>query len=128
MLFRDRMTASTVGLALLAASEVPNFLAGMLPSLMTIRRFGADDLDRTALRQGEILGGSLALIVGVGASLVAQDPAPAVATIVILGVMLVMYEYAIRNPHPDAKPINDPTNTNGASENGRIDSFGYAYN
>jgi hypothetical protein len=122
----DKMTASTVGLALLAASEVPNFLAGMLPSLMTIRRFGADEMDRSALRQGEILGGGLALVVGLGASLVAQDPAPAIATVVILGVMLVMYEHAIRNPHPNAKPINDPSNHNGA-ENATHDEYGFSY-
>lgn len=117
------MTASTVGLALLAAGEVPNFLAGMLPSLMTIRRFGADEMDRATLRQGEIAGSILALGVGFGASLAAGDPAPAIATVIILAIMLVMYENAIRNPHPDAKPINDESNLNGAVH----DEYGYSY-
>jgi len=117
-----KMNASTVGLALLAAGEVPNFLAGMLPSLMTIRRFGADDLDREALRQGEIAGATLALAVGLGASLAAQDLTPAIATIVTLAVMLVMYENAIRNPHPDAKPINDQENMER-----NYDDYGYQY-
>lgn len=120
------MTAATVGLALLAAGEVPNFLAGMLPSLMTIRRFGADEMDRQALRSGEVAGSVLALGVGVGASLAANDATPAIATVVILGIMLCMYEHAIRNPHPDAKPINDPDNI-GAQDAGQYDEFGYRY-
>lgn len=107
---RVLMTSATVGLALLAAGEVPNFLAGMLPSLMTIRRFGADEMDAKALRQGEMAGAVLALMVGVGASYAANNPAPAIATVVILVIMLLMYEHAIRNPHPNAKPINDPSN------------------
>lgn len=103
---RDAMTASEIGLALLAASEVPNFLAGMLPSLMTIRRFGAEDADREALRQGELAGSALALMVGLGATLVADSWLPVGATVVVLVIMLGMYEYAIRNPHTDAIPIN----------------------
>lgn len=104
------MTASEVGLMLLAASEVPNFLAGMLPSLMTIRRFGADDMDREALRQGEVAGSMMALAVGAGASLVAKSWLPFAATVITLTVMLGMYEHAIRNPHDNAMPINDPNN------------------
>lgn len=112
---RDPMMAgTTIGLALLAAGEVPNFLAGMLPSLMTIRRFGAEELDRKALRQGELIGSALALAVGLGAAMAAKSAAPAWATVVVLVIMLAMYESAIRNPHPNAVPINDPSNTGNA--------------
>lgn len=96
---------------LLAAGEVPNFLAGMLPSLMTIQRFGADDQDRAALRRGELAGSILALGVGVGASMAAGSTMPAAATIIVLVVMLGLYEHAIRNPRPDARPINDQGGT-----------------
>jgi hypothetical protein len=95
---------------LLAAGEVPNFLAGMLPSLMTIQRFGADEQDRAALRRGELAGSALALAVGVGASLAAGSPLPAAATVIILVAMLMLYEHAIANPRPDAAPINDQRN------------------
>lgn len=122
---RPMMSAATAGLALLAASEVPNFLAGMMPSLMTIQRFGADEYDRAALRRGEVLGGALALVVGVGASLVADNPAPAVATVAILAVMLVMYEHAIRNPRPDAAPINQQPE--GGFNYGYDNGYGYAH-
>lgn len=113
----DRLTPADVGLALLAAGEVPNFLAGMLPSLMTIQRFGADDQDRAALRRGELAGSALALSVGIGAALAANNPVPAYATAIVLVVMLALYEHAIRNPRPDAQPINGPGNT-GAGPTG----------
>ena len=96
-----------IALALLSAAEVPNFLAGLLPSLMTIRRFGAEDMDRKALRQGEVLGSVLSVTVGAGASLAARSWLPFLATMLVLVVLLAAYETAIRNPHPGAKPIND---------------------
>ncbi len=99
-------TAATVGLSLLAASEVPNFMAGLLPSLMTIKRFGAEDVDRATLRRGEVLGSLLALGLAVGASLVAQSPMPLFAAGIVWAVLLYAYEEAIRNPHPDATPID----------------------
>lgn len=99
--------ASRIGLTLLAAAEVPNFLAGMLPSLMTIQRFGADDIDRAALRRGEILGSVLSLSIGMAASLLAEDALPFAATAIVLVVMLGAYEHAIRNPSPSARPIDD---------------------
>jgi hypothetical protein len=99
--------ADRVGLAMLAAAEVPNFLAGLLPSLMTIQRFGAEDLDRAALRRGLVAGSALSLGVGVAASLIAHDPLPAAMTGVVLLAMVAMYEHAIRNPHPSAKSIDD---------------------
>lgn len=98
--------ADRVGLALLSAAEVPNFLAGMLPSLMTIQRFGAEDLDRAALRRGLVAGSVLSLGVGFAASLVAHDALPFFMTGTVLVALIIMYEHAIRNPNPTATPIN----------------------
>lgn len=103
---RSRSSAEVVGLTLLAATEAPNFLAGMLPSLMTIQRFGAEDMDRAALRRGELIGSSLTLAVGAGASLVANSWLPFMACAAVLAIMLYFYEAAIRNPQPGAKPID----------------------
>lgn len=111
----DRPSTATIGLALLAAGEVPNFLAGMLPSLMTIQRFGADEHDRKALRRGELAGSVLALGVGLGAALASNDAMPAVATIAVLVVMLGLYEHAIRNPRPGARSIDDQPSNGGAT-------------
>lgn len=101
-----KIDAETIGLSLLAAGEVPNFLAGALPSFMTIRRFAHDEKDVSTLRSGEAWGSAIALLVGGGASLAARSWLPFLATVAVLVYMLIGYERAIANPHTDAKPIN----------------------
>lgn len=104
------------GLAIMAAAEVPNFLAGLLPSTMTIGRFAADPIDRLRLRRSEIVGSGLAVAVGIGASLVGGHPLPFVLTMGVLAVLLYEYERAIRSAQNggSAKPINDVSNLAGA--------------
>lgn len=100
---------AVAGLALMAASEVPNFLAGLLPSTMTIGRFAAEPADRMRLRRSEIVGSALAIGTGVGASLIANHPAPFIMVLAVLFVMLYEYERAIRSagqPDSGAVPIN----------------------
>jgi hypothetical protein len=94
------MNPQQLGLVILSAAEVPNFLAGMMPSLFTIRTFaGEADPDKiAALRRGEIVGSAMALAVGLGASLVADSPAPFLACSATLAVLLYEYERAIRQP------------------------------
>lgn len=92
------MNAAQLGLVILAAAEVPNFLAGMMPSLMTIRTFADDPEQKKALRRGEIVGSALSLSVGLGASLVADNPAPFIACSAVLAVLLYEYEKAMREP------------------------------
>lgn len=100
------------GLAIMAAAEVPNFLAGLLPSTMTIGRFAADPVDRARLRRSEVVGSALAIGVGVGASLVGGHPLPFVLTLGVLIVLLYEYERAIRSASSSgtAVPINSPGN------------------
>jgi hypothetical protein len=92
------MNAAQLGLVILAAAEVPNFLAGLLPSLFTIRTFSSDPEKVQALRRGEVVGSALSLGVGAGASLVAKRIEPLLACLAVLGVLLWEYERAIRNP------------------------------
>lgn len=101
------------GLAIMAASEVPNFLAGLLPSTMTIGRFAADPVDRRRLRRSEVVGSALAIGVGVGCSLVADSPLPFIMVMGVLAVLLFEYERAIRQAQdsPDTKPISQQGNS-----------------
>jgi hypothetical protein len=101
------------GLSIMAAAEVPNFLAGLLPSTMTIGRFAADPVDRARLRRSELVGSGLAVAVGVGASLIGRSPLPLVLTLLVLAVLLHEYERAIRGAKDSGRavPINDPSNT-----------------
>lgn len=103
---------AVAGLAIMAASEVPNFLAGLLPSTMTIGRFAAEPEDRARLRRSEVVGSALAVGVGVGCSLVGNSPVPFVMVMAVLGVMLFEYERAIRSAQesPDTVPINQQPN------------------
>jgi hypothetical protein len=96
------------GLAIMAASEVPNFLAGLLPSTMTIGRFAADPVDRRRLRRSEVVGSALAVGVGVGTSLVADSPLPFVMVLAVLAVLILEYERAIKQAQTEgtAQPIN----------------------
>ena len=98
-----RMSGEQLGLVILAVSEVPNFLAGVLPSLFTIRTFSDDPEKVRALRHGELVGGAMSLAVGAGASLVSRSVMPFAACGVTLAVFLYQYESAIRNPIADAK-------------------------
>jgi hypothetical protein len=99
---------AVAGLAIMAAAEVPNFLAGLLPSTMTIGRFAAEPADRGRLRRSEVVGSALALAVGVGTSLVAESPVPFVMTLGVLVILLFEYERAIRQAMTEgtAQPIN----------------------
>jgi hypothetical protein len=108
-------TLAKAGLAIMAASEVPNFLAGLLPSTMTIGRFAAEPADRARLRRSEIVGSALAIGVGAGTSLVAQDPSPMIMVLAVLAVLLYEYERAIRMAQTEgtATPINQQQNGGG---------------
>src|SRR5258708_27199446 len=97
-----------LGLGLMAAAEVPNFLAGMLPSTMTIGRCAAEAEDRLRLRRGEVVGGALSLAVGVAASLISESAVPFMLTVAVLAILIWEYERAIRLAQKSgtAQPIN----------------------
>jgi hypothetical protein len=99
------LSAEDIGLTILAAAEVPNFLAGLLPSKMTISRFAVDPHDLSMIRRGEVIGSALAIAVGVAASLIADSSAPLVVTVIVLLILLYEYEQAIRHPNPRAEPM-----------------------
>ena len=108
----DASSVAVAGLAIMAASEVPNFLAGLLPSTMTIGRFAAEPQDRARLRRSEVVGSALALGVGVGCALVANNPAPFIMVLAVLAVMLFEYERAIRTAQESGSAV--PINAQGA--------------
>ena len=106
------MTPEVFGASLLAMSEVPNFLAGALPSFMTIRKFAADEESVGALRYAEVFAAAPIIAAGLGATLVFRSFWP----VIIVGATAVYYYYGyerhIRNPSPDAVPINKQDGAN----------------
>lgn len=105
--------ASTIGLALLAAADVPAMISAACPSFMTISRFSGDDHDVAVLRQGEVLGAGLGLMLAAGASLAAHSWLPIIAAGVVAVIYTYMIEWHIAHPHPSAAPIDAQTNGNG---------------
>lgn len=98
------------GLTLLAASEVPNFLAGMAPSLFTLQHFtdksSADaKAARDSMHRAYVVGGGLSLAVGAGASLVSDSWYPLAACAIVLVVLIVQYEWALDNPHDTSEAM-----------------------
>jgi hypothetical protein len=96
--------AEIIGLTALVMADAAAFLSGVNPSLFTMRAFtdaGGAKADNTKLdiRIGSVIGSSLALIAGTGASLVSGSWWPILGTIVTLVVIIGSYEWAINNPH-----------------------------
>jgi len=102
------MSPEVGGACLLAASEVPNFLAGALPSFMTIIKFAADDESVKTLRYAEVYAGVPILLAGVGTSYVFGSWWPLAVVLVTAAYYYAGYEKHIRNPSPSATPINQP--------------------
>ncbi len=100
------LSPQVAGLAILAASEVPNFLAGALPSFMTIGRFASSPEDVERLRDGERWGVVPIVGVGVGATMISRNWWPALMCALVLVWYLIGYERHIRNPSDGARPIN----------------------
>lgn len=107
-----KMTPEIGGACLLAASEVPNFLAGALPSFMTIKKFAADDESVSTLRYAEFYAGVPILAAGFGTAYVFESWWPLVVVIVTAIYYYIGYEKHIRNPSASAVPISGQ---NGAS-------------
>lgn len=101
------MSPEIAGACLLAASEVPNFLAGALPSFMTIKKFAADQESVRTLRFAELFAAPPVAAVGLGAALVFGSWWPAVVTAVTAAYYYAGYELHIRNPSGQAVAINE---------------------
>jgi len=105
------MTPAVFGASLLAMSEVPNFLAGALPSFMTIKKFAADEESVQTLRYAEVFAALPIAAAGVGATLVFESWWPLAVVTATAVYYYYGYEKHIRNPAADAKPINQQTSS-----------------
>jgi hypothetical protein len=106
----DKMTPQLAGLTLLAASEVPNFLAGLAPSLFTLSHRGGKSGEhlaeaRASMRRAYVVGGGLSLAVGAGASLVGDSWWPFGVTVAVFVILVAQYEHALNNPHSTAEEM-----------------------
>jgi len=107
-----KIDAELAGGTILVATSMPNFYSGLLPSKMTISRFAHSDFDRARLRQGIVVASAMSAAEAVAISFMFDSWLPALAGFAVMGILIWQYEDAIRNPHPENKPINSPENTN----------------
>lgn len=100
-----KMDAEIIGIAALVAADAAAFLSAFCPSFFTMRMFRSEDdpvkAKATAedIRIGSAIGSVLAVVVGIGGTLVAKSWWPLFAAIFALGLIITSYEYALRNPH-----------------------------
>ncbi len=92
-----------IGISILAAGDAANFYSGALPSFFTIssdffQGQGSRAGNVKRIRQGEILATALSLSVGLGASLVAGNWLPLLATAAVCTVLVAGYEFALHHP------------------------------
>jgi hypothetical protein len=97
------LTAGTVGITILAMGDAFNAYSGLLPSMFTISSDffngqGSRKGNVKRIRQGELIATAASLGIGYGASLAAGSYLPLWGTAVACGVLLVCYEFALRNP------------------------------
>lgn len=77
---------------------IPAILSAALPSLFTMRQFAHNDASRSDLRLGEIVGGSMVLILGISMSISQKSPVPIIVVVIIGGAWFAIIEWAIRHP------------------------------
>lgn len=90
---------AVAGLTIMTVAEIPNLYSGFLPSLFTISTFSEQENQehtRYWIRRGEILASVMALAVGAGASLLANNPLPLFGTLGMMAYLLWQYEHALR--------------------------------
>lgn len=71
--------------------------SAFLPSIFTIRHFGADQSTERDIRDGEIAGALFALSLGALVGLLIKSPLPLIFSVGTSGAMISVYEYALRS-------------------------------
>lgn len=97
----EGMNAQGVAITLLVAGEIPNFFSGFLPSLFTISTFSGGDpakIEHTKkwIRRGEMQATGLALLFGLGGTMISGKPWALLAAGGMSGYLLWQYECALR--------------------------------
>lgn len=90
------MDAAEVGVVLLVMAEAPQAYSAFLPSIMTIRTFVGDEGAVADIREGELFGSAFVLLIGAAGSALSKSSWPLIVSILTIGVMVGIYEYALK--------------------------------
>jgi hypothetical protein len=90
-----KLSASEAGVILLVAAEVPQAFASALPSIMTVRTFVDDDDAVHDIREGEVVGAAISLVIAGAAAKITGSAYPILVAFIMIGIMVGVYEYAL---------------------------------
>lgn len=92
----DAKTAAGAGIFLMAVGEAFNVYGALNSSPWTAESFGADPVKARSCRHYVLQADAANIILGIGASIVAESPAPLLGILVITVFMHWQYEKALR--------------------------------
>ena len=92
----DAKTAAGAGIFLMAVGEAFNVYGALNSSPWTAESFGADPVKARSCRHYVLQADAANIVLGVGASIVAESPAPLLGILVITLFMHWQYEKALR--------------------------------
>lgn len=98
-----KLDPETLGIAFLIMGDAAAFWSANNPSIFTVRAFGSKGGKEAAnsardIRIGGLAGSGLAVVVGVGGSLVTKSYWPITACIAVLAFQWAIWEWALANP------------------------------
>lgn len=87
------MDATQINVSLLAATSAIGLYTSFLPDLRDVRKSTRGDKDAVAdVRVGEIAATALTVAIGITASSLIHNPAPAMIALVVAGFLIITYE------------------------------------
>lgn len=95
----DSRVATSITLSALAATQVREWFSFSLPTVGAVRS-DTTEYTHAEIRQGEITGAGISLLVGALCSYVAHDRLPLLVTVIMTGAMIASYEHAYHHQHP----------------------------
>jgi hypothetical protein len=104
--------AALAGLVAVATAEVPQVMSAFLPSPATAYQGGADPERVAWLRRGEVMGGTVAVAIALGVTLIVRADYGGkawwifICALIILALFLTEYERAIRKAQADGGGVH----------------------
>lgn len=113
----DARTAAASGIFLMAVGEAFNVYGALNSSPWTAESFGADPVKARSCRHYVLQADAANVLLGIGAALVAESPAPLLGILLITVFMHWQYEHALsKAKRSGSTEWDDPSPTKGNNQ------------
>lgn len=117
-------TPSVIAGTILVVDGLPNLYSGLLPSMFTISSPFFHDQEAKEgnvkrIRQGEVIATIMGVALIFAAAELFQSPLPIIGGAAMMAVLLLSYEYALKNPATEDGKTNLPQGVASLSSNPR---------